>query len=194
MIEYSELNQGNQMTISKEQAESALHDLAQVGQRSATLYKYTKMSPHLILWGCVWMAAYGLSDVLPSQTGLIWLIADSVGAAMSVYLARGNAQTGGKANRRVALVVLTIVAFTMATAAILPPHSGRQVTAFIPLVIATTYILLGIWHGGRLVILGMAIGALTLLGFFLLSSHFDLWMGAIGGGALILGGAWLKRV
>jgi hypothetical protein len=182
------------MTISKEQAESALQDLEQVGNRSATLYKYTKMSPHLILWGCVWVSAYGLSDALPSKTGLIWLIADSVGAALSIYIARANDRAVGKANGRVGSVILTILAFTMATFAILPPHSSKQVSAFIPMVIATTYILLGIWHGRRLVILGVLIGALTLLGFFLLHSHFNLWMAAVGGGALILTGAWLKRV
>lgn len=182
------------MTISKEQAESALRDVAQVGHRSATLYKYSKTSPYLILWGCVWMSAYGLSDALPSRTGLIWLIADSVGAAVSIWIARGNDQAIGKATGRFRFVILAILVFTMATFAILPPHSSKQVSAFIPMVIATTYILFGIWHGRRLVILGGLIGALTLSGFFLLHSHFNLWMAAVGGGALILSGVWLKRV
>jgi len=182
------------MTISKEQAESALQDLEHIAHRSATLYKYAKMSPHLILWGCVWMAAYGLSDALPSEAGLIWLIADSVGAALSIYMARVYGRAICKEHRRIGAVILTVLAFTMATFAILPPHSGKQMSAFVPLVIATTYVLLGIWHGRRLVILGVLIGALTLLGFFLLHSHFNLWMATVGGGALILTGAWLRRV
>lgn len=182
------------MTISKDQAESALRDLEQVGHRSATLYNYTKMSPHLILWGCVWMAAYGLTDALPAKTGLIWLIADSVGAALSIYIARANDRAASKETRRFGSAILAIVAFTLATFAILPPHSGKQVSAFIPMVIAAAYVLLGIWHGRRLVILGALMGVLTLLGFFLLRSHFNLWMAIVGGGALILSGAWLKRV
>ncbi|WP_217428516.1 hypothetical protein [Rugamonas rivuli] len=194
MIEYSELIGINSMTISKEQAESALQDLEHAGHRSATLYKYTKISPHLILWGCVWMAAYGLSDALPAEAGLIWLIANSVGAALSICIARASGWAGGKEHRRIGAVLLTLVAFTMATFAILPPHSGKQMSAFVPLLIATAYVLLGIWHGRRLVILGALIGALTLLGFFLLHSHFNLWMATVGGSALILTGAWLKRV
>lgn len=182
------------MTISKEQAESALHDLEQVGDHSATLYKYTKMAPHLMLWGCVWIAGYGLSYALPSRPGLIWLIANGVGITLSVYIVRTNERVSGKAYRRVVSVVLTVLAFSLALFAIMPPVSGKQLSAFIPLVIATTYILLGIWHGKRLVMAGVLIGTLTLLGFSVLHSHFNLWMAAVGGAALILTGAWLKRV
>ena len=182
------------MTISKEKAESALRDLEQVGHHSATLYKYTKMAPHLILWGCVWIAGYGLSYALPSQPGLIWLIANSVGIGLSVYIVRTHNRVSGKAYWRVGSVVLTILAFSLAVFAIMPPVSGKQLSALIPLVVATTYILLGIWHGARLVIAGVLIGALTLLGFFILHSHFNLWMAAVGGAALLLTGAWLKRV
>jgi hypothetical protein len=194
MIESSVIEHGEPMRISKEQAESALQDLEQVGNRSVTLYKYTKVSPHLILWGCVWMAAYGLSDALRSKAGLIWLIANCVGAALSIYIDRANNRAGSNAKGRVGAAIFTVLAFMMATFAILPPDSGKQVSAFIPLIIATTYILLGIWHGRRLVILGVLLGALTLLGFFLLHSHFDLWMASVGGGTLILTGVWLKRV
>ena len=171
-----------------------MQDLEQVGHRSTTLYKYTKMAPHLILWGWVWMAAYGLCYVLPAQAGLIWLIADIVGVVLSIYIVRTNDRVGGEAYRRVGWVIVTLLAFLMATFAILPPQSGKQVAALIPMVIATTYILLGIWHGRRLVIAGVLIGTLTLLGFFALHNHFHLWMAAVGGGALILSGAWLKRV
>lgn len=182
------------MTISKKQAESALEDLEQVGIRSVTLYKYTKVSPHLIAWGFVWIAAYGLSDALPSKATLIWLIANFVGVALSICIDRGNSRATSQAKGRVGAAIITVLAFMMATFAILPPDSGKQVSAFIPLVIATTYILLGIWHGRRLVILGALQGTLTLLGFFFLHSHFNLWMASVGGGTLILTGIWLKRV
>lgn len=182
------------MTISKKQAESTLEEVEQVGIRSVTLYKYTKVSPHLIAWGCVLMAAYGFNDAFPAKAGLIWLIANFLGVALSIYIDRGNNRASSQAKGRVGAAIITVLAFMMATFAILPPDFGKQISAFIPLVIATTYILLGIWHGRRLVILGALLGALTLLGFFLLHSHFHLWMASVGGGTLILTGIWLKRV
>jgi hypothetical protein len=48
--------------------------------------------------------------------------------------------------------------------------------------------------GTRYVVSGIAVAALTLAGFFLLKQHFLLWMAAVGGGAMILAGLWLRRV
>jgi hypothetical protein len=34
---------------------------------------------------------------------------------------------------------------------------------------------------------------LTIVGFFVLPAIFMLWMAVVGGGALVLGGLWLRR-
>ncbi|HVB86508.1 MAG TPA: hypothetical protein VNK23_07585 [Candidatus Dormibacteraeota bacterium] len=46
----------------------------------------------------------------------------------------------------------------------------------------------------RMAILGFAVGALTAGGYFSLPQYFLLWMAGVGGGALILGGLWLRKV
>jgi hypothetical protein len=63
----------------------------------------------------------------------------------------------------------------------------------VPLVIAATYVGLGIAVGRRRAFTGIALGVLTLVGFFALPSIFMLWMAAVGGGALVLGGLWLRQ-
>ncbi len=181
------------MTISKEQAANVLLDLKRTQDRSSSLYKYAKASPHLALWGCVWMLAYGLSDAFPSNAGRVWLIADSVGAALSIYIVLVHQRAAGVAGR-LAGYTLTIGAFTIAIFCILPPHSGQQVSALIPMIVAAVYVLFGIWHGRRLLVTGFLIAACTMFGFFFLQSHFNLWMAVVGGSALILTSAWLKRV
>jgi hypothetical protein len=74
------------------------------------------------------------------------------------------------------------------------PWDPRQVAAFVPLVVAAAYAVLGMSLGPRFVFIGLALGLLTLIGFFALSSIFMLWMAAVGGSALVLGGLWLRRV
>jgi len=74
------------------------------------------------------------------------------------------------------------------------PVNARQVAAFIPLLVAVTYVLRGIWSGIRYVGLGIAVSAFTLLGFFLVKDHFFLWMAVVGGGSLILASIWFRRV
>jgi hypothetical protein len=46
----------------------------------------------------------------------------------------------------------------------------------------------------RFLYAGIALGALTLIGWFWLPHYFLPWMAAVGGGALILTGFWLRKV
>jgi len=181
------------MTISKEQAAAALRDLRTTQDRSSSLYKYAKASPHLALWGCVWMLAYGLTDAFPTKAGQVWLIADCIGAALSIYIVLVHQRAASAAGRLLASI-LTIVAFAITVFCILPPDSGKQVSALIPMIVATIYVLFGIWHGRRLVVTGFLIAACTMFGFFFLQSHFNAWMAVVGGTSLILTSVWLKQV
>jgi hypothetical protein len=79
--------------------------------------------------------------------------------------------------------------------AILPPHSTAQGAALFPLVVALLYVVAGVsTRAARITWLGFALGALTVGGFFWLPQYFLLWMAGVGGGTLILAGAWLRRI
>ena len=52
---------------------------------------------------------------------------------------------------------------------------------------------IGLWRGLRYVISGMAVVALTLIGFFYIGPIF-FWFAAVGGGAMILTGLWFRAV
>jgi len=70
---------------------------------------------------------------------------------------------------------------------------GAQIGALIPLLFAWIYIVMGVWMGWRFALAGVALGALTLGGFFLIHQHFLLWMAFVGGGTLVATGLWLRR-
>ena len=77
----------------------------------------------------------------------------------------------------------------------MPPSSGLQVAAFFPLLIALWYVLQGIWaRSARIGVLGLALGVLAVAGYLWLGAYFLLWMAGAGGGALILGGFWMRGV
>ena len=53
----------------------------------------------------------------------------------------------------------------------------------------------GLWFGRAFVAIGLGIIALTLIGyFFVAGGAFLLWMAAVNGGGLILGGLWMRRI
>jgi len=184
--------------ISPQQAADALKEAAAAEKRSARAYRYQRSAPHLFLWGAIWLAGYGGSDLWPRYAGWLWtgllLLALVISTAVGRY---GNFDSQGQAGRgnwRYAVTFMAIWAFFGATYAVMGPINDLQEGAFPPLVVALAYVLTGLWSGPRFVAAGVTVAVLTLGGFFYLPQHFLLWEGFVGGGALILAGAWFRRV
>jgi len=183
------------MTLSSEQAEQALRDLETAGRRSGQLYRYQRSAPMLIVWGVIWLIGFGLSDFFPARVNLIWLVLDVVGVSASIYLGRASPSSTGKdSSWRWLASILSILVFYILVQLVLQPVTEQQAAALMALLVALFYVLGGLWIGARLAIAGLVLAALTLVGFFTLSAHFNLWMAVVGGGALILAGLWLRRV
>lgn len=183
------------MSIRPEEAASALQDIERAERQSARIYGYRKASPHLLLWGVIWIMGYASTYIWP-EGGMAWAVLVPAGILASFWISRRAAakpSAGGFAWRYGA-TAFAIFLFITATFAVLPPRSAKEVGAFVALLVAILYVLLGVWRSGaRMVLLGLAVGALTVGGYFGLPHYFLLWMAGVGGGGLILGGFWLRR-
>ena len=184
------------MSLSSKEASETLSDVEHASRRSAQAFGYRKASPHLILWGLVWLIGYSATDLRPADAGLIWLVLVVAGSAISFFLGRSNGRSrAGAANSWRALGLVAIVlAFIGATVAIFGHVSGMQVGVFTPILVGAIYAGMGLWLGLRFVVTGLAIIALTLGGYFYLPEHFLLWMAFVAGGGLILAGIWLRKI
>jgi hypothetical protein len=178
------------MALSPQDASAALRDIEDAEARSAMLRAYRYTGPYLILWGALWAVGYGLTDFFPRQGAAIWSVVVPIGVIADLVGMRGGRNGSWRYIASAAAAALFLVAIFL----VMAPVSARQISAVIPLCVALMYVLRGIWGGPRYVVAGLAIAVLTLAGFFLLKSHFLLYMAAVGGGALILGGLWLRRV
>jgi hypothetical protein len=179
------------MMLSPQDAASALRDIETTQMRSATLHGYARSSPHFVLWGVLWAIGYGLNDIFPAYGGAIWAAVVPIGLIAGLGALRQSDHGFGW---RYGAVAATFFGFFCAVFAVMSPVSDRQVAAVIPLVLAATYVLAGIWRGPRFVVTGLTVAGLTLTGFFLVKAHFFLWMAGIGGASLILAGLWLRQV
>ncbi|MGA7777195.1 MAG: hypothetical protein WCA85_05730 [Paraburkholderia sp.] len=181
------------MALSSEQASQALRDLEAVSQRSGQLYRYQRTAPMLMLWGVIWIIGFGATQLAPASAPWLWIVLDVVGVLGCIYLGKhGKHDASANTSWRWLASILTIAAFYVLALTILPPSHGSQVAAFIALIVALFYVLAGLWIGTRLAIIGIALAALTVFGYFMLAAYFALWMAVVGGGALILGGLWLR--
>ncbi len=181
------------MALSQQDALAALKDIEHAQGRATQARGYADASPHLIIWGLVTLVCYGLADVLPpAQAGLTWTGGSLLGVVASFYAGIRTGKTNG--SWRALGSFLTIAGFVLATGIILPPASQDAGSAFISLVVAMFYLLMGIWRGARILATGLLLAALTLGGYLTIHQHFQLYMGVVTGGALILAGLWLRRV
>lgn len=182
------------MPLSPTEAEHTLRDISVAARASARFYGYRIASPHLILWGVIWMLGYGASYFFPHQ-GLIWPVLALLGIAGSSWFGwqagRSQAAPGGW---RYAATALAVFLFIVSLFMVMPPRTDAQAGAFFPILVAFAYGVMGIWTGAlRLILAAVAIAVLTLGAFFWLPQLFMLWMAVVGGGALILGGIWFRR-
>ena len=181
------------MSLTPNEAADALRDIESTSRRSGEAFGYRMSAPFLIIWGLVWVVGYGVSDLAPRLTGIVWPAVLVAGTVVSFIVGRYFVGNRSPQGWRFLALVPVVWLFLFATYAVMGPLNDRQQAAFVPLVIAALYSGLGLWIGVRYLITGIAVAALTLFGFFYLHQHFELWMAAVGGGGLILAGLWMRN-
>ena len=179
------------MVMPRDEARETLREIQKIERNSKKFHGYRMASPHLILWGIIWVIGYGGTFLRP-QWLQAWPLLSLLGIVGSVVIARRMADASRRDWRGFATGI-TIFAFIAAFFAVTGPLSTLAISATFPLWVAFLYALFGIWtRSTRLLVTGAVLGALVVIGFFALPRYFQLWMAAVGGGGLILGGIWMR--
>lgn len=186
------------MSVSKDDALSALHDIETAERRSRTLFGYGLTSPYLLLWGVLWIVAGAVGTVSLANAGIVWGVVDIVGLIGTAWLIVRHARRCGKRDDRVHLFryvgsAAAIAAFMGLTLMIFAPVTGPEILILFTLLVAAGYAIAGCWVGLRYAVVGVALGGLTVGVFVLASAHLHLIVPFVGGGALILGSLWMRR-
>ena len=185
------------MTVTRNDAATALHDVDLARRHSLTLFKYGLAGPYLLLWGVLWIVAGAVGALSPDNAGIGWLVVDIVGFAGTGYLIAIQSRRYGEGDARNRLFrsVATgavLVAFVALTLSVFAPVSDVEVLMLITMVVAAIYAVAGCWMGARYAVVGAGLAALALGLFHLTPAHVPLMVPVLGGGALILGGLWMR--
>ena len=186
------------MSVSKDEASSALHDIETTERRSRLLFGYGLASPYLLMWGALWLIAGTIGAVSPAHTGIGWGVVDIVGLLGTAYLIVRHARRCGERSDRIHLLrnvgsAAVLAAFVGLTLMVFAPVKGGDVLMLFTLVAAAGYAIAGCWKGLRYAVVGVALGVLAVGVFLLAPAYLNLIVPFAGGGALILGGLWLRR-
>ena len=184
------------MSLSSHEAAASLSEAEKARQRSARLYVYRKSSPHLVMWGIIWIFGYCGTALSPSHSNWIWgvlMLAGMLGGVVIHRRTRCAADTNERhAWRWFALIAIALF-FVMATYTLMWPVHGRQMAAYPVLLTGSIYTAVGLWTGVRYIVTGVVVVALALVGYFYIEPIL-LWMAFVGGGSMILAGLWFRTV
>ncbi len=185
------------MSVTRDDAASALRDIDKAERQSLTLFQYRAGSPYLLLWGPLWIAAGAVGAISPENTGIGWAAADAVGLAGTAYLvvtqSRRFGEDGGRTGTvRFLGIAAILAAFIALTLAVFAPVSGVQIQTFIVLLVAAAYALVGCWFGLRFAVVGAALAGLAVGAFYHAPAHAAYIVPLLGGGALMLAGLWMR--
>jgi len=184
------------MTITKDAAAQALGEIDAARSRVFEAKGYANASPYLIIWGAVWMFADLAVQFAPARpAGYAWPIAIALGVIASI--AAGFIQpkaSNSTAMWRMILTWFVVAGFFVSLFLVIPVISGIEVHSIFGIVFGFLYMGVGLWMGWRMFALGAALAVLTLIGFYEVRAWYGLYMGLVSGGALILGGLWLRKI
>ena len=185
------------MTVTRNDAAAALHDVDTARRHSLTLFQYGLASPFLLLWGVVWIVAGAVAALSPDNAGIGWLAADIAGfAGTGVLIAVQSRRNGEPAARspfnRCLATGAVLVAFVALTLSVFAPVSDVEVLTLITLLVSAAYVIAGCWAGGRYAAIGAVLAGVAIGLFHLAPDLVPLVVPFAGGGTLILGGLWLR--
>jgi hypothetical protein len=184
-------------SIDPAEALRALNDIEEIVQRVRQSKTYDIASQMMILWGVLVFAGNILTFAWPRHGGTIWIVVNTIGAlgAIAISMFRFPGAGGPGFDLRMAIAFLLFFAFGLLCSVVFGHFGPREMGAFWPIYFMLFYCLAGLWFGRAFVAIGLGITLLTLIGYFFVGGGaFLLWMAAVNGLGLILGGLWMRRI
>lgn len=178
--------------IRPEDAVAALRSIDSARQHGAALRRYAGAASTVLVWGLVWLVCNLLSQFFPWGPKS-WMVGVPVGTLWAILHPLPRREGAGM-EWRIPLSIFTAFFILWLMGLIARPQiDARSGDAIVSLLVALAYIVTGIWSGMRIALLGVAVVVAICLGWFAFPAWLFLWLGLGGGGALILGGIWLRH-
>jgi hypothetical protein len=183
------------MSIDSREASAALSDIKEMVQRVRQSRIYDIASQIMIASGMLVVAGNLINFVSPRQGAYIWISINILNVLVAAIIAmHGARRTGTHAfDHRVFAAFALFYAFGILCCSVLGHFGPREQGAFWPIYFMLFYCIAGLWFGRAFIAIGLAITALTLIGYaFIGGASFLLWMALVNGGGLILSGLWMR--
>ncbi len=189
------------MDISQDSAQQSLSlvEGAMSQTRKAILSTYA--SSLLILWGAIWVIGFIADHFYLAWAYHITAVLNTLGIIGSIWVCRKcpirddpKISAPYRITWRVFILWISLFVYIFIWLNLLAPSNGMQVSAFMATAVMFLYVVMGLWLASYFIVwLGLAVTAITLVGFYLIpSEYYCLWMGIMAGGALLGSGLYIR--
>ena len=188
------------MNVSQEEARESLSKVRDVTVQTQRAITSVYLSPLLILWGVLWIIAYTTAQfhlTYASHIFTIMSVIGCVGTAVIFWLIHLKAPIRDISSPnivwRITLFWISLYVYAVIWLFLFAPFSGRQCNAFLSTLAMFAYVVMGLWFTSRfMIVLGLAVTAATLVGYYFIETYYCLWMAIIGGGAFLGAGLYIR--
>lgn len=183
------------MNVSPEEARDALHAVREVELRARRAIALAGVGPILMVWGVVWLVGnLGSTLLTGSEKGTLWLVVNSVGVLATIFVvSRLTRRVRNPIGPRIGLLWLFLFAYGAMWIWMARPASAIEIGFLATTIAMFGYVILGLWLDKLFMWIGLGVTALTITLYLLMPGSFELWMGILGGGALLLSGVYIHR-
>jgi hypothetical protein len=180
--------------IDSREASEALADINDMVGRVRQSRIYDLASQMMVMWGVLVFAGYLVTYFVPRYAFIGWIAVYVVGISGWAWLSVADQPRSGVRTFGLKFLLAFVMFFAFGVFCNVLGHFGpRQISTFWPIYFMMMYSIAGLWFGYAFIAIGVAVTALTLIGYFYLGGAFDLWMAFVNGGGLVLGGLWMRR-
>src|SRR5262245_34334785 len=171
--------------IDSQQATEALADIDDVVRRVRQSRIYDLASQMMIMWGVLVFAGYLVTYLVPRYAFYGWTAVYVVGIGGWAAISAFNRPRSGVRSFDAKFLFAFALFFAFGVfCCVLGQFGPRQISTFWPIYFMMMYSISGLWFGHAFITIGLAVSALTLVGYVYAGDAFDLWMAFVNGGGL----------
>ncbi|MHC4618240.1 MAG: hypothetical protein ACYTEQ_10860 [Planctomycetota bacterium] len=190
------------MDISRKEATDSLNQIQTVVNHTQKAITSDCISPLLILWGVIFIAAYLGTHFFAAWAFHIWMVLDAIGVIGTFLICWQQFRSGSptkvppaeKMGWRMFWFWTLLFVYIFIWLNLMAPVKAVQMNAFMVTAIMFASVAKGLWlRSSFMVWFGLAVTAMTLFGFYLVPrSYYCLWMAVMAGGAFLASGLYLR--
>jgi hypothetical protein len=184
------------MDINPSEAESALASIRETEDQMRKALNASGGGYQLLIWGVIMLFGYTLNQFAEHLSVAVvagtWIVLSVLGNAVSMAIGiRMARKFHSPLGARIGAMLPIFILFGIVGAFFVHPAGPREINLLIYLLVMLWLAMMGLWVKLSLLWISLIFTGLMLFGYMVLPDYFFLWLGIVGGGAMIGSGLFL---